>query len=76
MSKSLECKLKKRFGVTSVHDNELLLSLVYTLDAAGFTEHGSSIGCAWPTKEGKMFLWLLEKDQDLKDGEEAIKVEL
>ena len=61
--------LQKRFGVTSTYDSELLLCLAYTLDAAGFTEHGSSIGSAWLTKEGKIFLWLLERDEDLCEDE-------
>ena len=61
--------LNKRFGVASIYDNELLLCLAYTLDAAGLTEHGSGIGSAWLTKEGKMFLWLLERDEDLCEDE-------
>ena len=56
-----------RFGVKSVYDNELLLCLAYTLDAAEFTEHGSSIGGAWIDEEGKMFLWLLERNEELDD---------
>lgn len=57
--------LKKRFGVEYVYDNELLLCLAYALDAANFTEHGSSIGGAWTDIEGKMFLWLLERNEEL-----------
>ena len=56
-----------RFGVESVYDNELLLCLAYTMDAAGFTEHGSSIGGAWISEEGEMFLWLLERDEELME---------
>jgi hypothetical protein len=55
----------ERFGVQTVYDNELLLCLAYTLDAAEFTEHGSGIGGAWITSEGKMFLWLLENEKDV-----------
>lgn len=62
--------LQKRFGVTSTYDSELLLCLAYTLDAAGFTEHGSGIGSAWLTKEGKMFLWLLERNEELNEEED------
>lgn len=58
--------LKERFGVEYVYDNELLLCLAYALDAAGFTEHGGSVGGAWTGIEGKMFLWLLEHDEELK----------
>lgn len=61
--------LQKRFGVTSTYDSELLLCLAYTLDAAKFTEHGTGIGSAWLTKEGKMFLWLLERNEDLCEDE-------
>lgn len=56
-----------RFGVKSVYDDELLLCLAYTLDAAEFTEHGSGIGGAWIDEEGKMFLWLLERNEELDD---------
>lgn len=58
---------KNRFGVGAVYDNELLLCLAYALDAAGFTEHGGSIGGAWIDTEGKMFLWLLEQNEELSD---------
>ena len=44
---SRKCKmLSERFGTQTVYDNELLLCLAYTLDAAEFTEHGSGIGGA------------------------------
>lgn len=56
---------QERFGVKSVYDNELLLCLAYTLDAAEFTEHGSGIGGAWIDIEGEMFLWLLNQNEDL-----------
>ena len=59
---------KERFGVESVYDNELLLCLAYTLDAVEFTEHGGSIGGAWITNEGEMFLWLLNQNEDLDDN--------
>jgi len=61
-----KCKnLKERFGVDNVYDNELLLCLAYTLDAADLIEHGSSIGGAWTTDEGDMFLWLLNQNNEL-----------
>lgn len=56
---------ENKFGVKSVYDNDLLLCLAYTIDAAGFTEHGSSISGAWLTEEGKMFLWLLQQNKDI-----------
>ena len=62
--------MKERFGVESVYDNELLLCFAYAMDAAGFTEHGSSIGGAWISEEGRMFLWLLERDEELEESEE------
>lgn len=62
---------KEKFGVISVYDNRLLLCLAYALDAAGFTEHGSSISGAWLTNEGKMFLWLLEQNKDIDENESS-----
>lgn len=59
----------QRFGVKNVYDNELLLCLAYALDAAGFTDHGSSIGGAWLSEEGEMFLWLLEQNEELNEEE-------
>lgn len=56
---------EKRFGVKSIYDNELLLCFAYAMDAAEFTEHGSSIGGAWIETEGKMFLWLLKHNKEL-----------
>lgn len=55
----------ERFGVSNVCDNELLLCVAYALDAAEFTEHGSSIGSAWLTEEGEMFLWCLNQNDEL-----------
>ena len=63
-----KCKnLNERFGVDNVYDNELLLCLAYTLDSADLIEHGSSIGGAWSTDEGDMFLWLLNQNDELDD---------
>lgn len=67
LSKSQDKAFMDRFGVKAVYDNELLLCLAYALDAAGFTEHGSSIGGAWISLEGKMFLWLLEHNEELNE---------
>lgn len=66
-----QADMKKRFGATYVYDNELLLCLAYAMDGAGFTEHGSSIGGAWLTDEGKMFLFLLKTDKELDEAEES-----
>lgn len=63
--------MKKRFGATYVYDNELLLCLAYAMDGAGFTEHGGSIGGAWLTDEGKMFLFLLKMNKELDEAEES-----
>lgn len=46
-----ECIGKAGFGY-----NRLLLCLAYALDAAEFTEHGSSINRAWITDKGEVFL--------------------
>lgn len=59
-------RIMDRFGASSIYDNELFLCLAYALDAAGFTEHGSSIGGAWLTEEGQMFLKVLRL-QNLED---------
>ena len=58
-------KFKDAFGVDNVYGHPLLLALAYTLDAAGFTEHGTSIGGAWITDEGRMFMFLLENNPDV-----------
>ena len=61
-------KRKELFGVKWDEDNPLLLCLAYALDNAGFTEHGTSIGSAWLTDDGKYFLWAIqeaEKQDDL-----------
>lgn len=63
--KLLSRKFREAFGVNDVYGSPLLLALAYTLDAAGFTEHGSSIGGAWITDEGRMFMFLLENNPDV-----------
>lgn len=50
---------KDKFNADDICDNRLLLCLAYAMGAAGFTEHGTSIGSAWLSDEGKMFLALL-----------------
>lgn len=52
------------FVCTQEKKNELLLCLDYALDAAGFTDHGSSIGGAWITKKREMFLNILISRKD------------
>lgn len=69
MSDNADIGFQKYFNVHSVYDNDLLLCLAYTMDAADFTEHGSSIGGAWLTEEGKMFLWLLCQNKELSEIE-------
>lgn len=69
MSDGVDIGFQKYFNVHSIYDNDLLLCLAYTIDAAGFTEHGSSIGGAWLTDEGKMFLWLLCQNKELGEIE-------
>ena len=59
--------LKAAFGVENVYDSDLLLCLAYTLDAAGFTDHGSSINWCWLTEDGEYFCWAIEKAE--KEGE-------
>lgn len=55
------------FDVNDEYGNPLLLALAYSMDAAGFTEHGSSIGGAWLTNEGEMFLFLLRHDTEITE---------
>lgn len=62
--------LKQLFGVEYVYDNKPLLCLAYMLDALGFTEHGGSVGGAWLTDVGRMFLLCLQNNQELTDEEE------
>ncbi len=68
-SDSSDIGFQKYFNVHSVYDNDLLLCLAYTMYAAGFTDHGSSIGGDWLTEEGKMFLWLLCQNKELGEIE-------
>lgn len=66
--RDLEASKKKHeeyFG-GSEYDDDLYLCLMYSLDAAGFTEHGSSIYSAWPEKDGEYFLWAI-READKRD---------
>ena len=56
-----ETGFKETFGTEMIYDNELLICLAYSLDAAGFTEHGTSIYSAWPTQDGEYFLYAIEE---------------
>lgn len=58
--------MMKYFGCESIYDNDLLLYMAYSLDAEGFTEHGSGIGGAWLTELGIVYLWILDRI-DLED---------
>lgn len=58
--------LEINFGTKSIYNNPLLLCLAYTMDAAGFTEHGSGIGGAWLEPRGKIYLWILNKMKEIK----------
>lgn len=53
--------MMKEFGCETIYDNSLLLCLAYVLDAAGITEHGSSVANAWPTEDGEVFRFLLNE---------------
>ena len=44
----------------------LYLCLMYSMDAAGFTEHGSSVYSAWTEKDGEYFLWAI-READKRD---------
>lgn len=45
----------------------LIQFVLYMLDSAGFLEHGSSIGGAWLTDLGRMFLYVLNNVELDKD---------
>lgn len=55
-------------------DTRLYYMTLYTLDAAGFTEHGGSVGGGWLTSTGEDFLTSLlaltdaEIDEVMRDG--------
>lgn len=52
---------KKYFDCETIYDNPLLLCLAYTMDAAEFSEHGTSIGGAWITDRGKIYRYAIMK---------------
>ena len=57
---------KEYFGVEGIYDNPLLLCLAYTMDAARFSEHGSSIGGAWITDRGKIYRYAIMKHLEME----------
>jgi len=59
-----QARFEEYFGVKTVYDNHLLLCLAYALDAAEFTEHGTSILGAWLEKDGRYFLYAIEKAKE------------
>lgn len=54
-------KKMNEFFPPSGDDNPLVLCLAYTLDAARFTDHGSSVFGCWLTDDGKYFLWAIKE---------------
>lgn len=52
---------KEYFDCESIYDNPLLLCLAYSMDSAGFTEHGSSIGGAWIEDRGRIYRYAIMK---------------
>lgn len=51
--------IREYFDCDYVFEDRLLLCLAYAMDAAEFTEHGTSINGAWITDKGKVFLSIL-----------------
>lgn len=45
----------------------MLQLLAYVLDSYGFTEHGSSVGGCWLTKDGERLLTVLDAWHDLEE---------
>lgn len=58
-------QMESLFGTSNIYDNTLLLCFAYTMDAAGLTEHGSGIGGAWTSDRGKIYLWILDKMNEI-----------
>ena len=52
-------ELREEFQVSSIYDNSLLLFMVYILDDKGILEHGGSVGGAWLSTLGEMYLYVL-----------------
>ena len=52
---------KDHYGCDRLWNNKLLMCLAYTLDNAGFTDHGSSINWCWLTDDGEYFLWAINQ---------------
>lgn len=52
--------LEASFGVKNVDDNPLLLCLAYECDRACLTQHGFSIGGAWPDWDGIRLIMYLD----------------
>ena len=52
---------KEHYGCDRLWNNKLLMCLAYTVDNAGFTDHGSSINWSWLTDDGKYFLWAINQ---------------
>lgn len=48
----------------------MLQFMMYTLDSAGITEHGGSVGGCWLTDLGKMFLTVLNAWAELESTKE------
>lgn len=61
-------KLQTYFGVECIFENALLACLAYTMDAAEFTEHGTSIIGAWLTEDGEDFLYCLELNEAIRNN--------
>lgn len=62
-SEDRKMQFQKSFGCATIYENELLLCLAYALDAAEFTEHGSSITWPWLTDDGEYFLYAIDESE-------------
>lgn len=56
-------QFQKSFGCSYIYENVLLLCLAYALDAAEFTDHGSSINFPWLTDDGEYFLYAIDESE-------------
>ena len=57
-----DAKMKEYFPPNG-EENELVMCLAYTLDKAGFTDHGTSIFSCRLTDDGKRFLRAIKEAQ-------------
>lgn len=72
--------MQDKFNVRDVYSDPLLQYMAYSLDDAGLTEHGSSIGGAWITDLGRMCKYTIrlriasEESEDKEEEDDTPKM--